>query len=76
MAEVKAQCPQPSAAVISTNPEFIIWLKLIRVRNYRKFQVLPIRIPDPLAECCPVREGQDVLINHPGKTHHFQSRSG
>ena len=28
MKEIKAKCPQPSAAVISTNAQFIIWLKL------------------------------------------------
>jgi hypothetical protein len=28
MAENKAKCPQPAAAIISTNPEFITWLKL------------------------------------------------
>lgn len=27
-AEVKASCPQPCAAIISTNPQFIQWLKL------------------------------------------------
>jgi len=42
MAEVKAQCPQPSAAVISTNPEFITWLKLRLVRITGNFRLLPI----------------------------------
>lgn len=28
MAEIKAKCPQPAAAIISTNPQFITWLKL------------------------------------------------
>jgi len=28
MVETKANCPQPSAAVISTNKQFISWLKL------------------------------------------------
>ena len=28
MAEHRASCPQPSAAIISTNSEFITWLKL------------------------------------------------
>jgi hypothetical protein len=27
-AEIKAKCPQPSAAVISTNSQLITWLKL------------------------------------------------
>jgi hypothetical protein len=28
MQSIKSQCPQPSAAVISTNKQFISWLKL------------------------------------------------
>ncbi len=28
MSAIKAQCPQPSVAVISTNSQFIVWLKL------------------------------------------------
>ena len=28
MAQLKAKCPQPAVAVISTNPQFITWLKL------------------------------------------------
>ncbi len=28
MAEIKAKCPQPAAAIISTNSQFITWLKL------------------------------------------------
>jgi hypothetical protein len=28
MAKVKQECPQPAAAVVSTNPQFITWLKL------------------------------------------------
>ncbi|MBW4645765.1 MAG: DUF2488 family protein [Goleter apudmare HA4340-LM2] len=28
LADVKAKCPQPSVAIISTNPQFITWLKL------------------------------------------------
>lgn len=28
MREIKNQCPQPAAAMISTNPQFITWLKL------------------------------------------------
>lgn len=27
-ASLKAKCPQPAAAVVSTNPQFITWLKL------------------------------------------------
>jgi hypothetical protein len=28
MAEIKAKCPKPAAAIISTNSQFITWLKL------------------------------------------------
>lgn len=28
MKEIKAKCPQPSVAIISTNKQFIVWLKL------------------------------------------------
>jgi hypothetical protein len=28
MAEIKSKCPQPAAAIISTNSQFITWLKL------------------------------------------------
>jgi len=28
MSEIKAKCPQPAAAIISTNAQFITWLKL------------------------------------------------
>ncbi len=28
MQSIKSQCPQPSAAVVSTNKQFISWLKL------------------------------------------------
>jgi hypothetical protein len=55
MAEVKAQCPQPSAAVISTNPEFITWLKLrLEYVITGKFQAPADMIPDPLASIMPV----------------------
>ena len=49
-AAVKAQCPQPAAALISTNPQFITWLKL-RLEYVIKgeFQAPSDSIPDPLA---------------------------
>lgn len=28
LSQQKAECPQPSVAIISTNPQFITWLKL------------------------------------------------
>jgi hypothetical protein len=55
MAEVKAQCPQPGAAVISTNPEFINWLKLrLEYVITGKFQAPTDKITDPLASIMPV----------------------
>lgn len=50
MAEIKAKCPQPSVAVISTNPQFITWLKL-RLEHVIKgeFQAPSESIRDPLA---------------------------
>ena len=50
MAEIKAKCPQPSAAVISTNAQFIIWLKL-RLEHVLtgEFQAPSSEINDPLA---------------------------
>lgn len=50
LAEVKAKCPQPSAAVVSTNQTFITWLKL-RLEYVAKgeFEAPCETIPDPLA---------------------------
>ncbi len=51
MATVKAQCPQPCAAVVSTNPRFIQWLKLrLEYVSVGKFQAPSASIPEPLAE--------------------------
>lgn len=50
MAEVKAKCPQPAAAVISTNEQFITWLKLrMEFVLTGEFQAPSPTIPDPLA---------------------------
>ncbi|HIK10704.1 MAG TPA: DUF2488 family protein [Oscillatoriaceae cyanobacterium M33_DOE_052] len=50
MAAIKAKCPQPSAAVISTNPNFITWLKL-RLEHVitGQFQAPSATITDPIA---------------------------
>lgn len=50
LADVKAKCPQPSVAVISTNSQFITWLKL-RLEYVAKgeFEAPSETIPDPLA---------------------------
>ena len=55
MAEVKGQCPQPSAAIISTNSEFITWLKLrLEYVITGKFSAPSDMIPDPLTSLMPV----------------------
>ena len=50
LAEAKKTCPQPAAAVISTNAQFITWLKL-RLEFVRtgEFDAPSESIPDPLA---------------------------
>lgn len=55
MAEIKAKCPQPSAAIISTNPEFITWLKLrLEYVITGEFAAPSSTISDPLASLAPV----------------------
>ncbi|NEQ31964.1 MAG: DUF2488 family protein [Leptolyngbya sp. SIO4C5] len=50
LAEVKAKCPQPAAAVVSTNPTFITWLKLrLEYIATGEFEAPSDTIPDPLA---------------------------
>jgi len=48
-ADAKAKCPQPSAAIISTNPQFITWLKLRLEYVYKgAFEAPSENIPDAL----------------------------
>ncbi|MEM8780504.1 MAG: MgPME-cyclase complex family protein [Cyanobacteria bacterium P01_G01_bin.49] len=48
--EIKAKCPQPSAAVISSNSQFITWLKLrLEYVAQGEFDAPSSTIPDPLA---------------------------
>jgi hypothetical protein len=55
MAQVKAKCPQPAAAIISTNPQFITWLKLrLEYVLTGEFQAPSDTIPDPLASLAAV----------------------
>ncbi|HEY9691707.1 MAG TPA: MgPME-cyclase complex family protein [Oculatellaceae cyanobacterium] len=55
MAAVKAKCPQPSAAIISTNAQFITWLKLrLEFVATGEFQAPSEAISDPLASLMPV----------------------
>ncbi len=55
LADVKAKCPQPAAAVISTNEQFITWLKLrLEFVATGNFQAPSSSIPDPLASLAAV----------------------
>jgi len=55
MAEVKAKCPQPAAAIISTNAQFITWLKLrLEYVITGEFQAPSETISDPLASLSSV----------------------
>ncbi len=55
MAQVKQECPQPSAAVVSTNAQFITWLKLrLEFVKTGEFQAPSEEIPDPLASLASV----------------------
>jgi Protein of unknown function (DUF2488) len=50
LAEVKAKIPQPAAAVISTNAQFVTWLKLrLEYVARGEFEAPSASIPDPLA---------------------------
>jgi hypothetical protein len=54
LAAVKARCPQPAAAVISTDKLFINWLKLrLEYVATGEFQAPSATIPDPLASLTP-----------------------
>ncbi|MEO0458080.1 MAG: MgPME-cyclase complex family protein [Cyanobacteria bacterium P01_A01_bin.114] len=46
----KARCPQPAAAVISTDKQFITWLKLrLEYVAIGEFEAPSATIPEPLA---------------------------
>jgi hypothetical protein len=50
LADIKAKCPTPAAAIVSTNPTFINWLKLrLEFVITGTFQAPSEAIPDPLA---------------------------
>ena len=54
LSEVKAKCPQPSAAVVSTDKTFITWLKLrLEYVAIGEFEAPTDTIPDPLASLAP-----------------------
>ena len=55
LAEFKAKCPQPAAAVVSTNKQFITWLKLrLEYVLVGEFQAPSGAISDPLASVATV----------------------
>lgn len=54
MAALKTQCPQPATAVISTNPQFINWLKLrLEFVITGEFQAPSETIPQAIASLAP-----------------------
>lgn len=54
LASVKAQCPQPASAIISTNSQFITWLKLrLEFVLTGEFQAPSENISQPLASLAP-----------------------
>jgi len=55
LAAAKARCPRPAAAIVSTNPTYIQWLKLrLEYVLTGEFQAPSPSIPDPLASLAPV----------------------
>lgn len=55
MADLKAKCPQPASAIISTNSQFITWLKLrLEFVVTGEFQAPSETIPQPIASLAPV----------------------
>ncbi|NJM66220.1 MAG: DUF2488 family protein [Acaryochloris sp. RU_4_1] len=55
MQAIKAKCPQPCVAIVSTNPTFVQWLKLRLEYVYLgEFQAPSATIPDPLASLASV----------------------
>lgn len=55
LAEIKAKCPQPAVAIVSTSSSFITWLKLrLEYVVVGEFQAPSATIPDPLASLASV----------------------
>jgi Protein of unknown function (DUF2488) len=55
MAETKGKCPKPATAIISTNSQFITWLKLrLEYVITGEFQAPSETIPNPLASLIAV----------------------
>lgn len=53
MAAIQAQCPQPAAAIISTNKQFITWLKLRLEYVITGEFAASATLPQPLASLAP-----------------------
>ncbi len=54
LAAHKQKCPQPAAAIISTDPQLITWLKLrLEYVLTGQFEAPSASIPDPLASLVP-----------------------
>lgn len=50
MASIKAKCPQPSVAIISSDPQVVTWLKLrLEYVLTGQFDAPTDAIPDPIA---------------------------
>ncbi|MBE7381683.1 MAG: DUF2488 family protein [Leptolyngbya sp. SIO1E4] len=50
LSEIKARCPQPAVAIISTDPTFVTWLKLrLEYVITGQFEAPSDSIPEPLA---------------------------
>ena len=55
MTDIKKKCPQPAAAIISTNAQFITWLKLrLEYVITGQFSAPSDSIPNPLASLSTV----------------------
>ena len=55
MKEIKAKCPQPSVAVITTKKQMVTWLKLrLEYVLVGEFDAPSDTIPEPLASLEPV----------------------
>ncbi len=55
LASVKVKIPQPASAIISTNKQFITWLKLrLEFVTTGEFQAPSATIPDPIASLITV----------------------
>ena len=54
LSEAKGKCPEPAAAVVSTDRQFITWMKLrLEYVFTGEFQAPSDSIPEPLASLAP-----------------------